>query len=150
MKRAGLFLVVAGVLLLAASGVLWRQHAPDLSKMKAESATLQDSLQRVRAELTRQNLLLKGLNASMETVPDSVRRYGAGKMMETSTGYSKVIRRLDMKERDIKLEIASLRRDSERERADARHRTLPIAAAGAAALFIGIVLAVIPRRRVGA
>jgi hypothetical protein len=150
MKRAGLFLVVAGALLLAASGVLWRQHAPDLEKMKADSATFEDSLKRVHAELVHQSLMLQGLNASMQTVPDSVRRYGAGKAMDATTGYNKAIRKLTMKERDIKLEIASLRRDSDRERADAKRRTLPVAAAGAAALFIGIVLTAIPRRRVGA
>jgi hypothetical protein len=149
-KRFGLFLVVAGVLVLAASGVLWRRSAPNIERMRAESAALQDSVKIVHAELVHQSLLQQGLSASMQTAPDSVRRYGAGKMMETSTGYNKAIRKLEMRERDINLDIASLRRDSERELAHARNRALPVAAGGAAALLAGLLLAAIPGRRVGA
>jgi glutamate mutase epsilon subunit len=149
-KRLGLFLAVAGVLVLAASGVLWKRSAPNIEKMRVESAALEDSVKKIHAELVHQSLLLQGLNASMSTVPDSVRRYGAGQMMATSSSYNKVIRKLEMKERDINLDIASLHRDSERERAGARSRTLPVAAAGVAALLVGLMMTAIPARRVGA
>jgi glutamate mutase epsilon subunit len=118
--------------------------------MRVESAALEDSVKKIHAELVHQSLLLQGLNASMSTVPDSVRRYGAGQMMATSSSYNKVIRKLEMKERDINLDIASLHRDSERERAGARSRTLPVAAAGVAALLVGLMMTAIPARRVGA
>jgi hypothetical protein len=149
-KRLGLFLLVAGVLVLAASGMMWRRSAPNIERMRLERTALEDSVKHVHAELVHQSLLLQGLHASMSTVPDSVRRYGAGKMMETSTGYNKSIRKLEMRERDINLDIASLGRDSEREHATAKSRTLPMAAAGAAALLVGLGLTAIPARRVGA
>lgn len=149
-RKLGIFLIVAGVLTGAASGLVWRQHAPELARIHADNATFEDSLQRVHKELVHTSLLLRGLKESEPSLPDTVRRYGAGKMMELTTGYNKHIRKLDMTERDIKLEIASLKRDSAREVELARKRTIPLAAAGLAALVIGLVLAAIPARRVGA
>jgi hypothetical protein len=149
-KKIGVFLVVAGILVLAASGLEWRKHAPALAQIHTDSAVLEDSVKRVHARLVQQSLLQQGLQASQATLPDSVRRYGAGQMMQVSSEYNKAIRRLDMQERDIRLEIASLKRDATREHADAKKRTLPVAAAGAAIVLVGIVLTAIPGRRVGA
>jgi hypothetical protein len=79
-----------------------------------------------------------------------VRRHGGVKIMEITQGFNKVIRKLEMTERDIKLEIASLGRESKQERQQARSRALPAAAGGLAALVIGILLIFLPNRRVGA
>jgi hypothetical protein len=143
-------MMVAGILVLAASGVLWRQHTPGMAQIHTDSAMLEDSVKRVHARLVHQSLLLQGLEASQATLPDTVRRYGAGQMMQVSSEYNKAIRKYDMQERDIKLEIASLKRDALREHADAKKRALPVAAAGAGLVLLGIVLSAIPGRRVGA
>jgi cell division protein FtsL len=149
-RRLGLFLLVAGMLVLAASGVVWRKHAPAIAKMRSDSAVFEDSLERVHAELIHQSLLLKGLTASEATLPDTVRRYGAGKMIELSNGYNKVIRKLENREDDVKLQIRWLTRDTEKEIRNARAQALPVAGAGVVLVLIGIVLSAVPARRVGA
>jgi hypothetical protein len=146
----GIFLVVAGILLLAASGMLWRRSAPNLAKMAATSATFEDSLKRVHAKLIHESLNARALTESQSSIPDTLKMYGAGKMMEMSNVHNKNIRKFEMQERDIKLELTSLKRDSEREREAARARVLPLGAAAVVALLAGIVLTALPARRVGA
>jgi hypothetical protein len=147
-RRLGFFFVAAGVLVLGASGVVWRMHAPDIGRMRADTALLEDSLTRVHGRLTHESILSRGLEAS--NPPDTVARYGGGKMLQLGNEYNKAIKRYEMQERDIKLEMASLRRDAEKEHQDARSQTLPVAGAGAALLLAGIILSAIPGRRVGA
>jgi len=149
-KKLGMFLIVVGVAGLAASGGLWRRSAPELARIHADSAVLEDSLARVHAKLVHQSLLLQGLNASEETLPDTVRRYGAGEMMEVSTGYAKAIRKLEMQERDINLDIASLKRDHVRASATVKRRVIPAAVVGAGVLALGLALVALASRRVGA
>jgi hypothetical protein len=147
-RRIGIFLLVAGLLVLAGSGVIWRKHTSEMVKLHADHATLEDSLKALRKKRIRLSLMARGVNES--PVPDSVRAYGAGKMMDITTGYNKAVRTLHFKERDIKLEIASVERDTERALGKARTQTLPVAGAGAALLVTGIVLTVSARRREGA
>ena len=142
--------MVAGLVCLVASGILWRRHAPQLAEIEANSVALADSSRRVHDELVHQSLLLKGLTNSVSSLPDTVKRYGAGKMMETTTAYDKAIRKLEMTERDIRIDMAALKRDRESERRSARNSALPCAAAGIAAFLIGLVLTAFPSRRVGA
>jgi hypothetical protein len=149
-KRLGWFVAVAGVLLLAGSGVLWKKHTPRIEEIRVQSAALEDSVRHVHAGIVQQSLELQGLMASMKTVPDSVRRYGGRKYMDAAGGYDKAIRKYEMQERDIKLEIAALRRESEREHTSARATAMPAAIAGLLAVLVGLVLALLPGRRVDA
>lgn len=149
-KRIGLFFIVAGILLLAASGLMWRKGAPEAAKIAASSAALEDSLKHVHESLVQTSLKLRGLMESESTIPDTVKVFGAGKMMAQGQSYNKAIMKLEMSETDIKLQIASLKRDAERTRVATKQRTVPLAGAGAAALLIGIVLTALPNRRVGA
>jgi hypothetical protein len=149
-RKIGLFLVVAGVALLAASGILYRKSAPALAQIAAGKATFEDSLKRVHEHLVQTSLKARGLQESESQIPDTLKVYGAGKMMELSNSYNKTIRKLEMTERDINLEISSLKRDAERERAASKARTLPVAGGGAAVLLLGLILTALPNRRVGA
>jgi hypothetical protein len=146
----GLFLAVSGVVLLAASGLLWRYGSPEVARIAASSAALEDSLTRVHARLVKTSIKYRGLLESESSIPDTVRVFGAGQMMKLGASYDKAIRKLEMEETDIKIEMASLKRDAERQHAAAKHRALPLAGAGAAAFLIGLVLTALPSRRVDA
>jgi hypothetical protein len=100
--------------------------------------------------LVQTSLKARGLQESEKSIPDSVKVYGAGKMMELQNSYNKTIRNLERIERDIKLEISSLNRDEVRERAASKEHALPLAGGGAAVLLIGVILTALPTRRVGA
>jgi hypothetical protein len=149
-KRIGLFLVVAGLVVLAGSGILFRKGAPELAKIAADRATMEDSLKNVRKRLVDVSLKSRGLNESEKTIPDSVRVYGAGQMMALQNSYNKQIRKLEGMERDVKIEIASLDRDAAQAHAAAKQKTLPLAAGGGALLIVGFILTGLASRRVGA
>jgi hypothetical protein len=149
-KKIGLFLVVAGVLVLAASGFLWRRHAPALAKLQAERTTLEDSLTRVHAELVKTSLKSRALQESQSQIPDTLKVTGAGQMMTQANVYNKMIRKLEFTERDIQIDLAAIDRKTVQARNAARSAALPAAAGGAATLVIGLVLAALPPRRVGA
>jgi hypothetical protein len=149
-KKIGLFLIVAGVLVLAASGFLWRRHAPEMAKLTAKKTTLEDSLTRVHAELVKTSLMSRALQESKSQIPDTLKVTGAGQMMNQGNIYNKMIRKLEFTERDIKIDIAAIERKVVRIRTEARSTALPAAAAGAATLLIGLVLTALPSRRVGA
>ena len=149
-KKIGVFLVVAGALLLVASGLLWRRHAPDLQKFQTQKTALEDSMTRVHAELVKTSLKARALQESQTQIPDTTKVAGAGQMMKLGNEYNKVIRRLEFTERDIKIDIASIDRKVASKRDEARATALPVAAGGAAALLIGIILSALPSRRVGA
>ena len=149
-KKIGLFLVVAGALLLVSSGFLWRRHAPQVQKLTAQKVSLEDSLTRVHALLVKTSLKSRALQESQTQIPDTLKITGAGQMMAQGQVYNKVIRKAEFTERDIKIEIASIERKMMAERKTARATALPAAAGGAAALLIGLVLTALPGRRVGA
>ena len=149
-KKIGLFLVVAGALLLVASGLLWRRHAPELQKLTTQKAALEDSMTRVHAELVQTSLKARALQESQTQIPDTMKVVGAGQMMKLGNEYNKVIRRLEFTERDLKIDIAAIDRKTASRRTEARATALPAAAGGGAALLLGLVLTALPSRRVGA
>ena len=142
--------MVAGAGLLAASGMTWNRHAPHLREMRTQNDMLADSVKNVHAALIHQSLLLRGLQENTSSIPDTVRRYGAGQMMEAGQAYSKAIRKLEMQERDLNLQISALERDTEREQHAARSATTVPGAAGLLVLIVGAAMALVPARRVGA
>jgi Flp pilus assembly protein TadB len=149
-KRLGTFLGLAGIILLGTAGVFWRGDAARRSEIRSETASLQDSARVLHEELVETSLRLRGLTASLPTIPDSLRRHSGGKVREATEGYNKAIRRLEMTERDVNLRMSALAMESGREREQARARAVPLAGGGLAALILGAVLMLIPARRVGA
>jgi hypothetical protein len=149
-KRIGLFLVVAGLGLFALAGNRWRGDADLRARTAVKMAALDDSARSVHETLVKVSLQSKALQNSYATMPDTLRRYGAGKLMEIQGGYNKTIRKLEFEERDLKVDMATVRREAERERASARARAIPVAAAAIVALMAGTMLILIPVRRVGA
>jgi len=149
-KRIGLFLMVAGLGLFALAGVRWQGDAEWRAGNTAKMAALDDSARSVHEALMQVSLKSRALQSSYSTMPDTVRRYGAGKLMEIQGGYNKTIRKLEFKERDLKVDMATARREADLERAGARARAIPLAVAAIAALMTGTVLMLVPSRRVGA
>jgi hypothetical protein len=149
-KKIGVFLVVAGVLLLAASGFLWQRQSPELGKLQAKKTTLEDSLTRVHAQLVKTSLKSRALQESQSQIPDTLRMTGAGQMMNQGNAYNKIIRKLEFTERDIKIDLAAIERKTVLARTEGRRTAIPAAAGGAAMLLTGLVLTALPGRRVGA
>jgi hypothetical protein len=149
-KRIGLVLLLTGVVLVVMAGFSWRQTAPRGNEIATQRAALEDSARAVHNRLMENSLKLQGFRNSQSAIPDTLRRFGGNKLMEISAGYNKIIRKLEMQERDIKLQISALSRESERNRAHTRATVTPVAAAGLVALVAGVVLVLIPRRGVGA
>lgn len=147
-RRIGLFIIIAGLLILATSGYFYRGDASRRAEIQDEKATLEDSVRRVHEEIVKTSLKYRGFQTSLPDMPDSTQKYAGRQVMDIGEGYNKTIRRLEFQERDIKLEISSLEREAARERATARARALPVAAAGAGASVVGIVLLALSRRRV--
>ena len=142
--------MITGVVVLAASGYLWRGDASRRSDIETQRAALADSARRIHDELMQASLRYRGYQASLATMPDTVRRYGGKKYMDVGEGFRKNVRKLEFKERDVTLEMKALDREAAREREQARSRALPAAIAGASATVIGAILMATSRRRVGA
>jgi hypothetical protein len=149
-RRIGLFLAITGLLILGASGYLARGDAARRAEIRAEQAALADSATRVHDELVKTSLKMRAFQSSLSSMPDTVRRFGGREVMDIGQGYNKTIRKLEFKERDIKIEIAALEREVERDRQRARGTALPVAVAGACATVAGGILIIASRRRVGA
>ena len=149
-KRIGLVLLLTGVALGVMAGLSWRTTAPRGNEIATERAALEDSARAVHNRLIQTSLKMQGFQNSQSSIPDTLRRFAGNKIMEISAGYNKTIRRLEMQERDIKLEIAALGRESDQRRARTRVSVTPIAAAGLIALIAGGVLILLPARGVGA
>lgn len=145
-----MFLGITGLLILAASGYLWRGDAARRAEIRAEKAALEDSASRVHAVLVKTSLEMRAFQNSLSSMPDTVQRFGGRQIMDIGQGYNKVIRKLEFQERDIKIEIAALDREAERDRKRARATALPVALAGASATVVGGILIMLSRRRVGA
>ena len=149
-KRIGLFLLLVGLGLVALAGVRWRGDTALRAELSARTTVLEDSARGVHQELIEVSLKNKAVQSSYAEMPDTMRRYGLNKLMDITGGYNKTIRKLEFQERDLKVDIAAVRRRSERERADARARSIPLAVAGVVALMAGVVVALVPARGVAA
>ena len=145
-----MFLTIAGLLGLATSGYFYRGDATRRAEVRDETATLEDSVRRVHDEIVKTNLKYRAFQSSLPDMPDTAQKYAGREIMDIGESYNKKLRKLEFLERDINLEIKSLEREAVRERASARGRALPVAAAGAAASILGVILMVLPRRRVAA
>ena len=142
--------MITGVLVLAASGYLWRGDSSRRAEIESDRAALADSATRIHEELVQANLRYRGYQSSLATMPDTVKRYGGKKYMSVGEGFRKNVRKLEFKERDVTLEIKALDREATRERERARSTALPVAIAGASATVVGAILMAVSRRRVGA
>lgn len=142
--------MVVGLGLFLLAGVRWRGDADWQARNAAKLAALEDSARNIHEALMEVSLKSKALQSSYSTMPDTVRRYGAGKLMEIQGGYNKTMRKLDFQQRDLKVDMATVRREADRERASARARAIPLAVVAIVSLLTGIVLVLIPSPRVGA
>lgn len=148
-RKLGLFLLVGGLLVVGASGYLWRGDTGRRAEIRAEMTALEDSADRLHDRLVQTSLKYRAFQSTLSEVPDSIRRYGARQTMDIGNNYHKTIRKLDLDERDVRLKIRALERERNRERARAGNRAAVLAVAGAAAA-LGGALMLISRRGVGA
>ena len=142
---------MVGVVLIAGSGMIWSRGTRELKPLAETRAVLEDSLGVLRAEYRRTSTRSMAFRQSMPSMPDSVRRYGGKKLMEISSGYTKQLRTLKTKERDINLRISGTRLRADAIKRRAVSSSTPVAVAGLVTLVAGLVAARTARsRRVGA
>ena len=144
-------MAVVGAVLITGSAVIWSRQTRELKELAATRVALEDSLGVLQAETRRTSERFMGFQKSMPSIPDSLRRYAGNKVMEVGSGYSKKLRMLGSRERDVKLKISRthLRADAVRKRAASS--SLPVGIAGLAVLIAGLVVArTANARRVGA
>ena len=110
----------------------------------------EDSLSRLKTMISDTQLKKRGFQNSFPEMPDSVKKFGTQKLMETLGNYTRRIYMYEIRQRDVTLEIKAIERETARERAAARAKALPAAIAGAVSLIIGAVLTASSGRRVGA
>ncbi|HEX5132994.1 MAG TPA: hypothetical protein VFX92_10965 [Candidatus Krumholzibacteria bacterium] len=87
--------LVAGLGALATSAVTWRRAGADAAALSAERATRQTQLDSTRADLRAVGIRYRGFVQGMDAVPDSVRRFGGGIILEQSRIYQKTIQTLE-------------------------------------------------------
>lgn len=136
-----------GLVLIAAGVLAWSRGVTGLAALEDKRVALEDSAAALRAEFQRTNLLYKGFQESIPSLPDSVRRFGTGKNMEEATRYTKKLRILGFQERDVKLEITAAGRRVEEMKSRALKSSAPLAGSGLAFFIAGLVIARAPRRR---
>ncbi|HEX6790774.1 MAG TPA: hypothetical protein VF247_05635 [Candidatus Krumholzibacteria bacterium] len=149
-RRIGLFLLIGGILLLGASGWFWRGDPAARAAAAAKRTVLEDSASHLKAMITDNELKKRGFQNSLPDMPDTVQKYGGARTMEILGNYTRRGYMYEIRQRDVKLELKAIDRESVRERAAARAKALPAALAGAASVLIGAVLTATSGRRVGA
>jgi hypothetical protein len=136
----GWILVGAGLALAAASAVFYARTNAEASSHLARIAVLEDSLDAIREEAVRNNLLHRGLEMSIQQLPESVRVYGGGKILEQSKEYSKKSHILNVRDRNVRIVINAARRKADRARDRAVTASAPVAIGGLVMLVAGLIV----------
>jgi hypothetical protein len=134
-------ITMVGVVLIAGSAMIWSRQTHGLKQLADTRAVLQDSLGVLQADSRRTNERFLAFQQSFPSMPDSVRRYGGKKLMEVGTGYTKRLRTLATRERDVKLKISGTRLRAEGVKRRAMASALPVGVAGLVVLITGVVVA---------
>ena len=150
-RSIGFVLLGLGGVLVATGLVLYAQKSSEVERYRGSMAALEDSARAIRQQAVENNLRHKALELSIPQLPDSVRMYGGGELLEKSKEYSKRSHILEVKERDVRLEINGLARRADRAQSAAVSASVPAGVAGLVMLLAGlVVLRASHTRRVGA
>jgi hypothetical protein len=145
-KTIAALFALAGAGLLAWAGLIWFRGGNDVKRWNAKLAEQQSQLKTTRTEVQGLSLKYQAFMKSLPAVPDSVRMASGKVMRETERHYESNIRRLEMAERDLELDInRSKRKIAEAKDARRRH-AVPFAGAGAGAWLCALVFVGLSRR----
>jgi len=145
LKTISRLLILAGAALLAWAALSWFRGGKEVEVWKGKLAEQQTQIKATRTEASQLSLRYQAFMKSMSAVPDSVKLTSGKSMRETGRSYDASLRKLEMAERNLGLDISRSKRklaDAERTR---KRATLPFAGAGAAAWLCAVLAAVAAR-----
>lgn len=134
----GILLIVAGLTGLGLAFSAYNRTDPKQAQEEARLPVALAELDTTRAEIRKTSLLYQGFQKNTSAVPDTVRMYGGGKIMEQGRSYQKKLHMLEVRERDLNLEVTQIRKHIETHKQSGRREALPFAGGGLVALVAGI------------
>jgi hypothetical protein len=146
-RTPGIILLLAGGALIVAGAVAYSLTSRKTAVTSRELARVDADLDSTRAELRKTSLRYQGFAKGMPELPDSVRRYEAGATFRQSQVYDKMIYSLEIRERDLKLEIIRLTKKQAAAARRARAISAPLAGGGALAVLAGLLVLARSRAR---
>jgi hypothetical protein len=146
-RTFGLILVALGLALVVAGAVAWTRASAETSRLRAQKVVLEDSLRSIRETAIENNLRHKALEMSIAQLPESVRVYGGGQIIQQSKEYSKKSHILEVQDRNVRLEMNAVERRAERARGRAVSTSTPLAAGGLVLLVAGLMVLRVSRAR---
>lgn len=135
-------MIVCGLIALGAGAVAWSRSTASLADVQAKLASSTEDLKAVQAERREANLRYRGYKTGMEAIPDSVRMYAGGVIMNHGAEYQKQIYGLNIRERDVKLEVARHERSLAKIRRGRSTSAIPFGVIGMGLLAVGAMFAV--------
>lgn len=146
-RRLALLFLLIAVAAVTVALVRWRGGSAEVAALAEGRAAMETELDTTRASLHKASLRFQGFQKGMDSVPDSVRMFAGGVIMQQSGMYRKNIVTLEADER--RLEIAIRKQDARiAAAADTRRRTtLPFAILAALLTATGAVLFAADRAR---
>lgn len=145
-RLAILFFLLALAAAVAAAG-RWRGSAGEMAALSAQRAALETELDTTRASLHKASLRFQAFRNSIDAVPDSVRMFGAGDIMQRQTVFLKKIVTLEGEERRIEIAIGRIATRYAEATGARRRVVLPLAALAVLLLGAGTVLFAAERAR---
>ena len=144
-KTISTVLALAGAGLLAWAAVSWNRNSKDVDRWTAKLGEEQAHMKATRAELHSNSLQYQAFMKSLVAVPDSIKQASAQVMRDTERRYEGTIRKLEVAERNLELDVhRSKRKVAEAEEAR-RRAALPFAGGGAAAWLCAALVAGLSR-----
>ncbi len=145
-KTISTILALLGAGLLAWAGVSWQSGTKDVNHWTAKLDEEQSKIKATRAELHSNSLQYQAFMKSLVEVPDSVKIASGPEMRTTERRYEGTIRKLEMAERNLELDIHRSKRKVAEAEADRKRAALPLAGGGAAAWLCAALVAGLSRK----
>ncbi len=127
--------VIAAVASAAWSGISWRRAGVSLRDVDGKRAAAVAERDTTHTALVQTSLRYQGFLNSMSDVPDSVRTFGGGIIMQQQKIYQKQLNGYEVAERELKIKIERL--DRERAEVVAARRQSALPGMIGAVLFLG-------------
>lgn len=147
LRVSGIVFSVLGAAAIAAGAVAYSGANRKASVVADRLAAAQADLDSTRAELLTTGLRYRGYLQGMEAIPDTVRMFGGGIIMDEGKKYDKKIHILEFKERDLNLKITRLKKNLAAGKRHAWMSAAPFLGAGVLMLLAGAVLSTPSRTR---
>ena len=145
LKTLSRLLALAGAAMLAWAGFSWFRAGNEVETWTAKIAEQQTEVKTLRTDLHGMSLQFQAFQKSFPSMPDSVRQISGETMRETQRYYESNIRKMEMTERDLNLEISRSKRKLAEAEKKRKSAALPVAGGGAAAWLGAALLGIAAR-----